>query len=126
MLLYHGSEEHVAGGPGREINGYRSECKCLYTLASLGFLISSPRVEILYHSIHYIDLIRSFFGNPAQLYAKTTKHPAMQQLASVSSNIIMDYGDNGKAANILTNHCHAYGMPKTSNHILNLREQRAP
>lgn len=25
------------------------------------FLQTAPRVEILYHSVHYIDLIRSFF-----------------------------------------------------------------
>ncbi len=27
------------------------------------FLFEASRVEILYHSIHYIDLIRSFLGN---------------------------------------------------------------
>src|SRR5690606_15361051 len=57
------------------------------------FLNDLPRVEILYHSIHYIDLIRSFLGNPSGMYAKTTKHPKMARLASVRSNIIMDYGD---------------------------------
>ena len=28
------------------------------------FLYDLPRVEILYHSIHYLDLVRSFLGNP--------------------------------------------------------------
>jgi predicted dehydrogenase len=72
------------------------------------FLYDLPRVEILYHSIHYIDLIRSFLGNPYSVYAKTVKHPLMGELASVKSNIIMDYG-NLISANILTNHCHIYG-----------------
>jgi predicted dehydrogenase len=72
------------------------------------FLYSSPRVEILYHSIHYIDLVRTFFGNPDSVYAKTVKHPAMKELASVKSNIILDYGDI-KRASILTNHCHDFG-----------------
>lgn len=80
------------------------------------FLVSSPRVEILYHSVHYIDLIRNLLGNPRSVYAKTTKHPSMQQLASVRSNIIMDYGDM-IAANILTNHCHNYGTPKQQSYI---------
>ena len=80
------------------------------------FLIASPRVEILYHSIHYIDLIRNLLGNPQSVYAKTTKHPAMPQLASVRSNIIMDYGDMIRA-NILTNHCHNYGTPKQQSYI---------
>jgi predicted dehydrogenase len=80
------------------------------------YLVSSPRVEILYHSIHYIDLIRNLLGNPRSVYAKTTKHPSMQQLASVRSNIIMDYGEM-VAANILTNHCHNYGTPKQQSYI---------
>lgn len=80
------------------------------------FLYESPRVEILYHSIHYIDLIRSFFGNPAGIYAKTVKHPTMNQLASVRSNIIMDYGARIRA-NILTNHCHYFGLQQQQSYI---------
>lgn len=80
------------------------------------FLYSSPRVEILYHSIHYVDLVRSFLGNPASVYAKTTGHPAMRELASVRSNIIMDYGDMVRA-NILTSHCHLYGSQKQQSYI---------
>lgn len=72
------------------------------------FLYTSPRVEILYHSIHYIDLIRSFLGNPQAIQAKTVKHPSMQELASVRSTIIMDYGEMIRA-NILANHTHVYG-----------------
>jgi predicted dehydrogenase len=80
------------------------------------FLRTAPRVEIAYHSIHYIDLIRNLLGNPKSVYAKTTRHPSMPQLASVRSNIIMDYGDMIRA-NILTNHCHNYGIPKQQSYI---------
>ncbi|MEJ8819862.1 Gfo/Idh/MocA family protein [Lacibacter sp. H407] len=80
------------------------------------FLMTSPRVEILYHSIHYIDLVRHILGNPKSVYAKSTKHPSMPALASVRSNIIMDYGDMTRA-NILTNHCHNYGTPKQQSYI---------
>jgi predicted dehydrogenase len=80
------------------------------------FLYGLPRVEILYHSIHHIDLVRSFLGNPVAMYAKTVKHPAMSELASVRSNIIMDYGDMLRA-NILTNHCHIFGYDKQQSYI---------
>jgi predicted dehydrogenase len=80
------------------------------------FLFNTPRVEILYHSIHYIDLVRHLLGNPNSIYAKTTKHPAMPQVASVRSNIIMEYGESIRA-NILTNHCHYYGTPKQQSYI---------
>ncbi|MFC0775254.1 Gfo/Idh/MocA family protein [Terrimonas alba] len=80
------------------------------------FLVATSRVEILYHSIHYIDLIRNLLGNPVSVYAKTTRHPSTPQLASVRSNIIMDYGDFIRA-NILTNHCHNYGMSRQQSYI---------
>jgi predicted dehydrogenase len=80
------------------------------------FLQAAPRVEILYHSIHYIDLVRNLLGMPQTIYAKTTRHPSMPAMASVRSNIIMDYGEMVRA-NILTNHCHNYGIPKQRSYI---------
>lgn len=73
-----------------------------------GFLREAPRVEILYHSIHYIDLIRHLMGTPQGVFAKTTKHPDMAHLDSVRSTIIMDYGQMLRA-DIRTNHAHRYG-----------------
>lgn len=72
------------------------------------FLEELDRVEILYHSIHYIDLIRSFLGNPAGVYAKTVRHPKAEKIASSRSAIILDYGDMVRA-NIQTNHGHGFG-----------------
>lgn len=80
------------------------------------FLFSSPRVEILYHSIHYIDLIRHLLGTPVGMYARTVKHPGMAQLASVKSNIIMDYGEMIRAG-IVTNHVHQFGLDKQHAYI---------
>jgi predicted dehydrogenase len=77
------------------------------------FLEELPRVEIPYHSIHYLDFIRSILGNPQSILAKTTKHPSSPRLASVRSDIIMDYGDSIRAV-IHTNHSHNYG-PKHQN-----------
>lgn len=73
------------------------------------FLYTLPRVEILYHSIHYIDMIRYFLGEPLRVLAKTTQHPNMKALASTRSAIIMDYGDQVRA-NINTNHGHNFGL----------------
>lgn len=73
------------------------------------FLYHIPRVEILYHSIHYIDMIRYFLGNPKGVFAKSTKHPNMMELTSTRSSIIMDYGELIRA-NINTNHGHNFGL----------------
>ena len=72
------------------------------------FLYDIPRMEILYHSIHYIDLVRNLLGDPISLMASTIRHPSMKKLSSVRTNICMIHGDE-LWANILTNHCHDYG-----------------
>jgi len=71
------------------------------------FLKNHPRLEVLYHSIHYIDLLRSFLGNPASVMGRTLRHPA-KDLSSTRSSIILDYGDTVRAI-ISVNHDHAFG-----------------
>lgn len=73
------------------------------------FLFKVSRMEINYHSIHWVDMIRYFLGDPKGVYCKTMKHPEADQLAQVKSNIIMDYGDYCRAG-ILSNHNHKYGL----------------
>lgn len=65
-----------------------------------------PRLEIQYHSIHYIDMIRSFLGEPNSVMAKTLKHPA-KELSSSRSTILFDYGNTMHAV-INTNHDHDF------------------
>jgi len=71
------------------------------------FLNTAPRLEILYHSIHYIDLVRSWFGTPQGVYAKTVRSPRTPNLASTKSVITLDYGDD-KRVFIATNHSHDF------------------
>ena len=80
------------------------------------FLEGLPRVEILYHSIHYVDLIRSFFGEPRGVYAKTVKHPRTRKLASTRTNLALDYGDVMRA-NITANHGHQFGPRHQESYI---------
>lgn len=73
------------------------------------FLFGIPRMEMLYHSIHYIDLLKYFFGMPKTVYAKTWQHPKQMQLASTRSIIMLDY-DKPIKAHINTNHGHEFGI----------------
>ena len=70
-------------------------------------VIVHPRLEIQYHSIHYVDMLRSFLGDPKSILAKTLKHPA-KSLSSSRSTILFDYGDTMHAV-INTNHDHDFG-----------------
>jgi predicted dehydrogenase len=69
------------------------------------FLATAPRLEVLYHSIHYLDLIRSWLGNPIGVYAKTVRNPQCAGLAATKSSIVLDYGD-WKRVFVVTNHGH--------------------
>ncbi len=72
------------------------------------FLNGLPRMEIVYHSVHYVDLIRSFLGDPRTVHARTVPHPHYPDLASVCSAILLDYPDPVRAT-ITTNHMHRFG-----------------
>ena len=72
------------------------------------FLATAPRVEILYHSIHYLDLILSWLGNPLGVYAKTVRNPQCVGLAATKTSMVLDYGD-WKRVFVVTNHGHDFG-----------------
>lgn len=74
-----------------------------------------PRLEILFHSVHYIDCIRSFLGNPKGVWAKTAKHP-LKKLSSCRSTIILNYGEDLHVA-INTNHDHNFGPKHEESYI---------
>lgn len=71
------------------------------------FVMNHPRLEILNHSVHYIDLLRSFLGNPATVLAKTLRHSS-KELSSTRSTILLDYGNTVHAV-INVNHDHDFG-----------------
>ena len=70
-------------------------------------VVNHPRLEIQQHSIHYIDLIRSFLGNPKKVYSKTLRNPG-KPMSSTRTTTIMDYNDAMHAI-INTNHDHNFG-----------------
>jgi|EP00670_Eutreptiella_braarudii_P027671 predicted dehydrogenase len=80
------------------------------------FLATKPRMEILYHSIHYVDLARSFLGDPKGVYAKALGHPMALVKADARTTIMLDYGDNPRAT-ILTNHNHHYSASTQDSYV---------
>ena len=80
------------------------------------FLRGIPRHEIVYHSIHYLDLIRAFLGEPRGVYAKAVRHPALPDYADTRSAIILDYGDWIRAT-VSAYHSHDYGLRHAASEI---------
>jgi predicted dehydrogenase len=72
------------------------------------FLKGVPRLEVLMHSIHYLDLIRSLIGGPRGVYCKGVRHPGMTDYADTRTSIVLDYGDTIRCS-LTMNHAHTFG-----------------
>lgn len=70
-------------------------------------LIPNPRVEIVSHSIHYLDTIRALAGDPAGVLARSYGHPS-SELADTRTSAILDYGDRLRVT-LSINHHHDFG-----------------
>lgn len=70
------------------------------------FLKKLEKPEILYHSIHYLDLIRSFLGEPKRVNAETYQSENAE--GPEGSFISLDYGPDMRAQ-ITTNHTNRFG-----------------
>src|SRR5262249_40435058 len=69
------------------------------------FLKGAPRLEVLYHSIHYLDTIRWIAGEPAGVMCRAIAHPQFTAFHDTRSTIVLDYGDRVRCS-LALNHAH--------------------
>jgi predicted dehydrogenase len=69
------------------------------------FLAGAPRLEVLYHSIHYVDAIRWMAGEPDGVMCRAIAHPQFERFADTRSTIVLDYADRIRCSLVL-NHTH--------------------
>ena len=55
------------------------------------WIASQPRLEVLFHSIHYLDSLRYLFGDPALVTSRHTKHPAQQARGETKTITTWEY-----------------------------------
>lgn len=72
------------------------------------FLLPMPRVELLVHSIHYLDSIRAVFGTPKGVFARSFPDPRAPGLAQTRTSVLLDYGDLRRGV-MSINHNHQSG-----------------
>ncbi len=70
-------------------------------------LIPNRRVEIVSHSIHYLDTIRALAGEPRGVLARTYHYPG-SALAQTRTSAILDYGPERRVT-LSINHHHDFG-----------------
>jgi predicted dehydrogenase len=72
------------------------------------FLRGIPRLELLYHSIHYLDLLRALFGEPDGVIGSARTDPAFPGLADTRCALELVYA-RGPRVTLRTNHAHEFG-----------------
>jgi predicted dehydrogenase len=85
------------------------------------FLARVPRLELTYHSIHYVDLVRDLTSpyEPTALHCRTSRHAAMPELSPVRSSLSFEFEhDPFLFVNIYANHHHRWGSKNAQSYIL--------
>lgn len=72
------------------------------------FLAGIPRHEVLYHSVHYLDLARCLLGEPRGVHCHVARHPALAAYSDTSSATLLDFGAACRVV-IGAFHTHTYG-----------------
>jgi predicted dehydrogenase len=67
------------------------------------WLANAPRLEVQYHSLHYLDSLRSLFGDPAWVTSRHAKYPKQGARAETKTVTVLDYAD-GLQALVAVNH----------------------
>ena len=71
-------------------------------------VLQLDRLEINMHSVHYLDLVRSFLGDPSGVSAVTERNPG-RETRNTRSVILLRYADRPIRVVISTNHDHDFG-----------------
>lgn len=75
------------------------------------------RLEINMHSVHYLDLARSIFGEPDSISAVTVHHPLKTEIATTRSTQILRYRSRDLRVIIDTNHDNSFGTKYQDSYI---------
>jgi predicted dehydrogenase len=78
------------------------------------WLANQPRLENLYHSIHYLDALRFLFGDPALVTSRHTKNPAQKAKGETKTVTVWDYPSG---LQILIAVCHFDWSPGLYSHF---------
>lgn len=61
------------------------------------WLVESDRLEIMYHSIHYIDSIRSILGDPERVFCAAGRRPGQIATGETRTMSVLVYSDGVRA-----------------------------
>ncbi|MBU2669867.1 Gfo/Idh/MocA family oxidoreductase [Actinoplanes bogorensis] len=61
------------------------------------WLVTSPRLDLMYHSIHYFDTVRALLGDPSTVYCVGGRRPGQAVAGETRTFTTMTFPDNERA-----------------------------
>ncbi len=75
------------------------------------WLASAPRLEVMFHSIHYLDALRSLLGDPVWVTSIHGRDPVRPRVAGETrTTTVLEYAD-GLQAQVIVSHDNDHGTP---------------
>ena len=96
-----------AGWIGEPI-GISFTVEILTDFTAWSWLVESDRLDLMYHSIHYIDAIRAIAGEPVRVYGSQTRRPGQTPRGETRTTSVLTYPGNLRAV-VQVNHEHIAG-----------------
>ncbi len=62
-----------------------------------GWLIDAPRLEVMYHSVHYLDAMRYLFGDPETIHTTMARAPHQEATGETRTIHTLEYDDELRA-----------------------------
>lgn len=61
------------------------------------WIAQSPRLEVMFHSIHYLDSLRFLFGDPVRVTASHGRYPGQQEAGETKTVTVLEFGGDLQA-----------------------------
>jgi predicted dehydrogenase len=58
-----------------------------------GWILALDRLEIMYHSIHYLDALRTLLGDPSSVYCRGQGYPGQKARGETRTTTLLEYPD---------------------------------
>jgi predicted dehydrogenase len=111
-----GARELLAGGAIGEVVDVELRVVCRMPWETWPFLAGMPRMEILMHAIHYLDLVRALCGEPDRVWSAIARHPLAPHIAEARSTTAMTFGGMKRAV-VTTYHHHTAPERHDASHL---------
>ena len=77
------------------------------------WLRDSAHLDVMYHSIHYLDSMRHLFGNPEWVTSRHSQYPGQQERAETKTVTVLDYSSKLQVVVMVNHHDNSHDVYAT-------------